>query len=128
MARYEEVKIHGGTTVRPRRARSAETLSKSSTIGATDGSIIAAIIVTQTPRYQPSPPRSVPGPVSIPRIRCTVTIQVASAAASTTVLTTNGLRLRNQAWRSVLIAVGWTRLVRPVDRRVVGVLPGVVPA
>src|SRR5436190_2235949 len=32
------------------------------------------------PRYQPSPPRSVPGPASIPRIRPTTTIQVASAA------------------------------------------------
>ena len=40
-----------------------------STIGAADGSIIAAIIVTHTPTYQPSPPRSVPGPASMPRIR-----------------------------------------------------------
>jgi hypothetical protein len=51
------------------------------TIGATDGSIIAAIIVTQTPTYQPRPPRSVPGPASIPCIRSTVTIQAARAAA-----------------------------------------------
>jgi hypothetical protein len=40
-----------------------------STIGADEGSIIAAVIVTQIPRNQPSPPRSVPGPASIPRIR-----------------------------------------------------------
>jgi hypothetical protein len=51
-------------------------------IGTTEGSIIAAIIVTQTPRYQPSPPRSLPGPASMPRIRSTVTIQVTRAAAS----------------------------------------------
>ena len=51
-------------------------------MGAAEGSIIAAIIVTQMPRYQPSPPRSVPGPASIPRIRWTVTIQAASDAAS----------------------------------------------
>jgi hypothetical protein len=39
-----------------------------STIGAAEGSIIAAVIVTQMPRYQPRPPRFVPGPASIPRI------------------------------------------------------------
>src|SRR5689334_21867141 len=50
--------------------------------GAADGSIIAAIIVTHTLRYQPSPPRSVPGPASIPRIRSTVTAQAASAPAT----------------------------------------------
>ena len=53
-----------------------------STIGAAEGSIIAAIIVTQTPTNQPRPPRSVPGPASMPRIRSIVTIQVTSAAAS----------------------------------------------
>ena len=50
--------------------------------GAAEGSIIAAIIVTHTPRYQPSPPRLVPGPASIPRIRSTVTAQAASAPAT----------------------------------------------
>jgi hypothetical protein len=35
--------------------------------GSADGSIIAAIMVVQTPRNQPSAPRSVPGPASIPR-------------------------------------------------------------
>ena len=73
----------GTSSACPRRARSPETFANSSTIGAADGSIIAAIIVTQMPTYQPSPPRSVPGPASIPRIRCTVIIQAASAPAST---------------------------------------------
>ena len=50
-------------------ARSLDTRWKSNTIGAADGNIIAAIIVTQIPTYQPSPPRSVPGPASTPRIR-----------------------------------------------------------
>src|SRR5215211_6073814 len=45
-----------------------------------DGSIIAAVIVSQIPRYQPGPPRSVPGPASIPRMRCTLTTQATSAA------------------------------------------------
>ena len=57
------------------------TRAKASTIGATDGSIIAAIIVTQMPMNQPSPPRSVPGPASIPRIRSIVTTQETSASA-----------------------------------------------
>src|SRR2546423_14689023 len=48
----------------------------------TDGSIIAAIIVTQIPTYQPSPPRSVPGPASMPCMRSIVTSQATSAAAS----------------------------------------------
>ena len=34
-----------------------------------EGSIIAAIIVTQMPRNQPGEPSSVPGPASIPRMR-----------------------------------------------------------
>ena len=42
------------------------------TVGETDGNIIAAIITTQTPRNQPSVPRPVHGPLSIPRIRSTV--------------------------------------------------------
>src|SRR5207249_2197713 len=51
-ARYDDAKSHVGTEARPRRARSAETLLKSNSIGAAEGSIIATIIVTQTPRYQ----------------------------------------------------------------------------
>jgi hypothetical protein len=49
------------------------------TAGAADGSIIAAVIVTQIPRNQPSAPRSVPGPASIPRIRSTSAIHARSA-------------------------------------------------
>src|SRR6266487_2465981 len=53
--------------------------------GAAEGSIIAAVIVTQIPRYHPSPPRSVPGPASIPRIRSTVTAQATAARPSVAV-------------------------------------------
>ena len=62
--------------------RSRATFAYSSTIGAAEGSIIAAIIVTQTPRYQPSPPSAVPGPASMPAMRWTVTIQATSASPS----------------------------------------------
>src|SRR3954469_597544 len=44
----------------------------SATVGATDGNIIAAIITTQIPRNQPSAPRPVHGPASMPRICRTV--------------------------------------------------------
>ena len=67
------------------------TRANASTIGATDGSIIAAIIVTQIPRNQPSPPRSVPGPASIPRMRSNVRIQAASVSPSRTAATPTGL-------------------------------------
>ena len=51
-------------SARPRAASGALAADpgEESTIGATDGSIIAAIIVTQIPTYQPNAPRSVPGP------------------------------------------------------------------
>ena len=62
-----------------------ETWPKKSAMGAAEGSIIAAIIVTHRPRNQPSPPRSVPGPASIPRMRSRVTIQATSAPPSTSV-------------------------------------------
>jgi hypothetical protein len=64
------------------------TRAKKSVIGATDGNIMAAIIVTQMPRYQPRPPRSVPGPSSIPRIRATETIHATSAPVRSAVATT----------------------------------------
>ena len=38
-------------------------------MGESEGSIIAAIIVTHTTANHPRPPRSVPGPRSMPRIR-----------------------------------------------------------
>src|SRR4051794_7175014 len=44
------------------------TRENSATVGATDGNIIAAIITTQTPRNQPTLPRPVHGPASMPRI------------------------------------------------------------
>ncbi len=78
------------------------------TIGATDGSIIAAIIVTQIPRNQPSPPRLVPGPASIPRIRCTTTIHVTSPAATSSTTTVMGA-MRMDGGRAVLSV--------PIDRR-----------
>jgi hypothetical protein len=62
-----------------------------STIGAAGGSIIAAIVVTQTPRYQPSAPRSAPGPMSIPRMRSMVMIQVTSARPSSRAASPIGL-------------------------------------
>src|SRR6266540_7220952 len=80
------MKTHVGTNARPCRLRSPEMRANRSTIGATDGSIIAPIIVTQIPRYHPSPPRSVPGPASIPRIRSTVTAHAATAPAPSTIV------------------------------------------
>src|SRR3989442_823749 len=62
------------------------------TTGAADGSIIAAVIVTQMPRYQPRPPRSVPGPMSMSRMRATRTSQVTSDAATSAAAMANDLR------------------------------------
>ena len=73
-ARYPAVKSAVG------RRRASRATRR--TAGAAEGSIIAAVIVTQIPRYQPIPPRSVPGPASMPRIRSTVTAQAATAAAT----------------------------------------------
>jgi hypothetical protein len=70
--------------------RSLHARANRSTTGAVEGSIIAAVIVTQIPTYQPRPPRSVPGPASIPRIRCTVIIQAARAPASTSAVSGTG--------------------------------------
>ena len=57
-------------------------LEYSATVGATDGNIIAAIITSQMPRNQPSVPKSVPGPLSIPRIRSTVNHHARTASTS----------------------------------------------
>ena len=70
-----------------RRDDCSETFEKSSTIGVAEGSIIAAIIVTQMPRYQPNEPRSVPGPASIPRIRATTITQAANVTPRNPVTT-----------------------------------------
>src|SRR4051795_581614 len=56
----------------------------SATVGATDGSIIAAIITTQAPRNQPKPPRPVQGPASMSRIRTPVDHQATAASAKST--------------------------------------------
>src|SRR3954468_620027 len=54
----------------------------SATAGATEGNIIAAIITTQTPANQPSVPRPVQGPSSIPLMRSLVHHQLIAASAS----------------------------------------------
>src|SRR3954452_5079296 len=54
----------------------------SATVGATDGNIIAAIITTQTPTNQPSPPRLVHGPPSMPRISRAVQTHPTAATAN----------------------------------------------
>src|SRR5215467_6350769 len=53
-----------------------------STVGSSDGNIIAAIIGTQIATNQPSEPRSVPGPSSIPLMRNALTTQATRAIAS----------------------------------------------
>src|SRR5262245_33534120 len=68
----------------------------SATVGATDGNIIAAIITTHTDRNQPNVPRSVHGPLSMPRIRPAVHHQ--PTAASTTSSATSPRRARTAAY------------------------------
>src|SRR6266511_2901527 len=82
-----------------------------STIGATEGSIIAAIIVTQIPRYQPTSPRSVPGPVSIPCIRLTVTIHATRAPARSTAAIPTGLTRAIADVRSSRVGGGSATLI-----------------
>src|SRR4051812_12739235 len=83
--------------------------AKSSTTGAADGNIIAAVIVTQIPTYQPRPPRAVPGPMSMSRMRATSTSHVASDAAASAAATATATDLR-----------------APGELASVAVLPGVV--
>ncbi len=59
--------MNSSGAIRPRVIRAYRT-----TVGASDGNIIAAIITTHTPRNQPSVPRAVHGPSSMPSIRSTV--------------------------------------------------------
>src|SRR3954447_20084982 len=68
--------------VRPRLMR-----AYSATVGATDGNIIAVIITTHAPRNQPSAPRPVQGPSSMPRIRSTVDHQPMPASTSSSATT-----------------------------------------
>src|SRR5689334_3104239 len=53
----------------------------SATVGATDGSIIAAIITTHAPMNHPNAPSAVQGPSSMPCIRATVDHQPMPASA-----------------------------------------------
>src|SRR3954451_12275469 len=53
----------------------------SATVGATDGNIIAAIITSHTPANQPSVPRPVQGPSSMPLMRSLVHHQLTAANA-----------------------------------------------
>ena len=75
----EERDHGGGRGVRPPRPTAAARTATA--IGSVDGSIIAAIIVTQRPMNGTSAPGSVPGPSSMPRIRHSETAQVTSATA-----------------------------------------------
>src|SRR4051812_6632729 len=52
------------------------------TIVAIEGNIITAIITTQAVTQNPSPPRSVPGPASMPPIRSPVIAQATAASSS----------------------------------------------
>ena len=51
------------------------------TMGVTEGNMIAAIITTQAVTQNPSVPGSVPGPMSIPAMRLSVTHQAIAASA-----------------------------------------------
>src|SRR3954466_12472491 len=62
------------------------------TVGATEGSIIAAIITTQMPRNQPRPPRSVQGPASMPRISRAVQTHPTAARANSAATTPSRAR------------------------------------
>src|SRR3954466_5988565 len=78
----------------------------SATVGATDGNIIAAIITTQMPRNQPSVPRPVHGPSSIPCIWRTVHHQPTAARANRTA--TSPSRTRTAAKAGGSPAGAWT--------------------
>src|SRR3954464_6100043 len=69
----------------------------SATVGATDGNIIAAIITTQNPRNQPSVPRLVHDPWSMPRIWRTVHHQPTAARANSAVTSPSRTRTAAKA-------------------------------
>src|SRR3954454_17795010 len=83
-------------------------LAYSATVGATDGNIIAAIITAQTPRNQPSVPRPVHGPSSIPLIRSPVDHQPTAATATRSGMSESCDRaaLRGRAGAAALIRSG----------------------
>src|SRR3954454_19118019 len=82
---------------------------------------MAAVIVTQIPRYQPKPPRSVPGPASMPRIRSTVTAHATAAPATSRIAVRR--RATTPTPRSVRVFILaeadrllWLRLWRPIEQ------------
>src|SRR4051812_17726777 len=79
----------------------------SATVGATDGNIIAAIITTQTPRNQPSVPRPLHGPSSMPRIWPAVHHQPTPASANRTATSPRRARTAARAGAGPPPPVGW---------------------
>src|SRR5215207_699387 len=69
----------------------------SATVGATDGSIIAAIITAHAPRNQPSVPSPVHGPLSMPRIRSPVDHQPMPASAKSAATSASRARTATNA-------------------------------
>src|SRR4029453_739828 len=63
-------------------------------------------ILPQMPRNQPSPPRSVPGPASIPRIRSKVRIQATSVSPSSAAATPTGLTRSGEGSRTEGASIG----------------------
>src|SRR5215207_2467657 len=76
------------------------------TVGETDGNIIAVIITIQTPRNQPSAPRSVPGPSSIPRMRSAVDHQATPESTSSRAISATRARAAAKAGARPVAAVG----------------------
>src|SRR4051794_28521834 len=98
-------------TKKPVPTRCRLTRSYTTTIGSTDGNIIAAIITTQTTMKNPSVPGSVPGPASMPSIRPAVTVQATTASASSKHASTASARaIRPRGARA-------TNSARPGERR-----------
>src|SRR3954451_9141331 len=77
------------------------------TVGATDGSIIAAIITTHTPTNQPSVPSPVQDPSSMPLICSLVHHQLSTASASNRAMRPR--RARTDASRGARAAVAGAR-------------------
>src|SRR4029077_4956895 len=91
VSRYPATKIHGrnGDLAFVRRLYKG-------IVGATEGSIIAAIITTQIPRNQPRLPRLDQGPASMPRISRAV--QTQPSAATMNNAATRPSRVRTAAY------------------------------
>ena len=97
--------------------------AKTAAAGASDGSIIAAIIVAQTPANQPTEPSAVPGPASIPVIRSAVDHHANPAAASTAATIASSLRIAVNGERGTIAMAqapsysSWRRHQMPVSLR-----------